>query len=121
MKILLVEDETELADTFARFLKLSGHECVSTSNAQEAMNAVALHNPELVITDFCLPDGDGFDVTRYVRRNLPQTPVIFMTGNHRLGMEEQAYQAGAGVYLRKPLSLKALKKAIDAIVRTPLP
>jgi DNA-binding response OmpR family regulator len=120
MKILLVEDEVELADTFARFLELLGHDCVTAVNARQAIESVAQHNPEIVITDFCLPDGDGFDVTRHVCRSAPQTPVIFMTANHRPGMEEDAREAGAAVYLSKPLSLDALKNAVDAVVKARL-
>lgn len=121
MKILLVEDEVELAHTFARFLELSGHDCVTAVNARQAMESVARHNPEIVITDFCLPDGDGFDITRHVCTTAPQTPVIFMTANHHPGMEEEARQAGAALYLRKPLSLGVLKSAIDSVLKDGLP
>lgn len=117
MRILLVEDEVELAHTFARFLALSGHDCVTAVNARQAIESVAKHNPEIVITDFCLPDGDGFDVTRHVCQNAPQTPVILVTADHWPGMEEEAREAGASAYLRKPLSLGVLKNAIDSVVR----
>ncbi len=121
MKTLIIDDEAEMAQTLARFLKRSGHDCVVAFDVAQALTSVAQHLPELVITDFCLPDGDGFDVIRHVLQTLPQTPVIVMTAYPALGQEQACRQAGAAAYLPKPFSLVVLFETIERILRTRLP
>lgn len=121
VKILLVDDEPDLVETYARFLERLGHDCLMAFDVQQAFHSIAKEEPELVITDFRLPDGDGFDVTRHVRQNLPQTPVIVMTGYHARGMEEASRQAGAAAYLRKPFALEALTRVIETVLKSRSP
>jgi len=113
MKLLIVDDEPDLVDVLVRFLGLSGYNCLTAFDVKQATDALAQHLPELVLTDFRLPDGDGLNVIHQARQTLHQTPVIVMTGYHVPGMEEMVRRAGAANYLRKPFSLKDLKKAID--------
>jgi len=121
LKLLIVDDERELAESLSRFLKLSAHSCVMALNVKEAINSIALDSPEIVITNYRLPDGDGFDVIRHVRRTLPQAPVILITGYHHSGLEKAARQAGASAYLRKPFPLAALTNAIMAVTKPSTP
>ena len=116
MRMIIVDDEWELAEVLARFLRRSGHDCLTALDVQGAIDAITLHRPGLVLTDFRLPDGDGLQIINHVRQTLPQTPVIVMTGYHIPGMEEMVRRAGAADYLRKPFALRDLTKAIDGVV-----
>jgi len=80
MKLIIVDDEWELAEVLARFLRRSGHDCLTALDVQGAIDAITQHRPGLVLTAFRLPDGDGLQIINHVRQTLPQTPVIVMTG-----------------------------------------
>jgi len=115
MKLLIVEDETELIATLVRFLSRAGHSCATALNYQAAMDHIARSYPQLVITNYQLPDGDGLGVIKAVRQKYPLTPVILMTGYHTPTLEEAARKAGAAAYLRKPFALTALAAAIRSV------
>ncbi len=114
MKILIVDDETLLAETLARFLAGFGHNCSTAPDVRRAIDFIAQHCPEVVVTDLRLPDGDGFDVIKHVRKTLPQTRAILMTTHHSPGMEQASLEAGAAAYLRKPFALVDLRNAVES-------
>lgn len=120
MKLLIVDDETELVATLVRFLGRTGHTSGTAFNLQTAKDYLAQSQPELVITNYRLPDGDGLEIVRLVRQKYPHTPVILMSGDHEPGLQQTSRKAGAAVFLRKPFSLKALTDAIRAST-TPRP
>jgi DNA-binding response OmpR family regulator len=114
VKILVIDDEPEIANTFARYLQRLGHECLIALCACEGMVAISEHRPDLVITDLSLPDGNGFDLIGHSHRNLPHTPVSLVTGNYLSGMDAAARKAGAALYLQKPLNL-VLREAVESV------
>jgi len=118
VNLLIVDDEAELVGTLVRFLNRFGHDCVTAFNVQQAFDAIAQDRPELVITNYRLPDGDGFEVIKHVRQALPQTPVILMTGYHDSVLEQASRKAGVAAYLRKPFPLAALTRAIETALKT---
>lgn len=77
---MVVDDEGELAEILARFLRVTaGHYCVTALDLRRAIDALAQYRPGLVLWDFRLPDRDGLRVINQARQTLPQTPVIIMT------------------------------------------
>jgi DNA-binding response OmpR family regulator len=116
MKILLVEDEPDVAVPIALALNNLGHETAVAISSLKAIESLDVQAPDLVITDLNLPDGNGFEVTRSVRQRLPLTPVIITTAYDEL--EEASREAGAAVYLRKPFTIAALMSAIDAALKS---
>ena len=118
MKVLIVDDEVDLAETLARFLGRFGYGCMTALNVQKAIDLIIQNYPDLVITDYRLPDGDGFEVIKHVQQTLPQRPVIFMTGYHDPRLEQAARTAGAADYLRKPFTLAALTTAVQTALKT---
>lgn len=117
MKILIVEDDIDLAGTLVRFLSRAEHSCVTVINYQEAVDHLSLNHPELVIADYQIPDGYGMEFLRTVHKKYPRTPVIMITGNASQSLQEVALRAGAAAYLRKPFSLTALAAAIREVWR----
>lgn len=87
-KTLIVDHEADLTEALAKFPERFGHDCLTALDVRQAIDAVAQHRPELVITALRLPDGDGFDVVGHIRQTLPQTPTILMTAYYVPGTEE---------------------------------
>ncbi len=77
------------------------------------MNA---EHPDLIVTDFNLPHGDGLEILHRAQENSPEIPVIMMTGYHTSDIAQAAAEAGAVAYLRKPFLTRELTQAIrDAL------
>jgi len=114
--ILIVDDEVDLADTCARLLKREGLECVVAYNMEDGLSLFDSMKPTLVISDITLPSGDGFEIARYVRQRSPGTPVILMTAYHSANSADEARQAGAAGYLRKPFANAELVAAVRSFI-----
>ncbi len=114
--ILIVDDETEVADTCARVLKRSGFDCLVAYDSPAALALFDSRQPALVLSDINLPTSDGFEIARYVRRKSPGTPVILMTTHHNSSVSAHAARAGATRYLRKPFSNAELTSTIRSLL-----
>jgi two-component system NtrC family response regulator len=112
--ILIVEDEADLASTCARFLRRHGYHPRVVYTGSEALEALAVDPPDLVVADLRLPGGiSGLDVVRHARQLERRIPVILCTAHASDQSREDALEAGAAAYLPKPFSLADLRKAID--------
>ena len=114
--VLIVDDETDVADTCARVLKRSGFDCLVAYDSPEALALFDSRQPALVLSDINLPNGDGFEIARYVRGKSPGTPVILMTTHHNSNVRGHAARAGATHYLRKPFSNAELTSTIRSLL-----
>ena len=114
--ILVVDDEADLANTCARFLKGAGFECVVAYTIEDALTKFDATRPSLVLSDITLPNGDGFEIARYVRAKSPSTPVILMTGYLSANSAEQARRSGASDYLGKPFSNSQLLAVVRSLL-----
>ena len=100
--ILVIDDETEMADTCARVLRAFGFKCLVAYDSARAFALIDSERPALVVADITLPTSDGFEIARYVRQSSPEIPVILMTAYHTPDIARDAQVAGAAAYLRKP-------------------
>ena len=114
--VLIVDDETQVADTCARVLKRSGFDCLVAYDSPAALALFDSQQPALVLSDINLPTGDGFEIARYVRQKSPGTPVILMTTHHNSNVPVQATRAGAARYLRKPFSNAELTSTVRSLL-----
>lgn len=114
--VLVVDDETDLADTCARSLKRAGFECQVAYSVRDALSMFDQNRPSLVLSDITLPDGDGFDIARHARQKSPDTPIILMTAYHSADAPEEARRAGANRYLRKPFSIAEMISIVRELV-----
>src|SRR4051812_36111586 len=102
-KILLVEDDTNLAETYKARLELEGFTVVGVSNGEDALSRVVVEKPDLVLLDAMMPKISGFDVLD-ILRNTPETAnirVIMLTALSQESDKERAQQLGADEYLVK--------------------
>ena len=113
-RILIVEDEAITVSALKRELASLGYEVVATSSAtDEALNAVELHKPDLVLMDIILAGAvDGIVAAVAIRGNF-HVPIVFLTAHADDGTMERAAAAGAFGYVLKPFSGPGLKAAIE--------
>jgi DNA-binding NtrC family response regulator len=111
-KILIVDDETDFLDTYSRVFTRLGFSSLTAEDAPQAIELIEREHPGLVVTDLSLPRGDGFQVTRCAREQLPPIPVIIITAYHTFQMAKKAQEEGAASYLPKPFSNRDLVEAV---------
>jgi two-component system response regulator TctD len=117
MRLLLVEDTEDVAEAIAASFARRGDaiDCVDTVEAAEA--TLAVNDYEVIILDINLPDGQGTDILRALRRRRKPTPVLMLTA--RMAVEDRvaALDIGADDYLVKPFDLRELQARVRALGR----
>ncbi len=117
MKILLVDDEVELADPLSRLLHREGYD-VDVASEGEAGCALACQGGyDLLILDWMLPGLSGVEICRQVRSRQDSTPVLFLTAKDTLNDRVDGLDAGADDYLVKPFELRELLARVRALLR----
>ncbi len=116
-RVLVVDDEESLVDMLATALRFTGYDVASAGSGFDALRAVKESRPDLIVLDVNMPDLDGFEVCRRIRRDGIDSPVIFLTA--RDGPEDlrMGFSHGGDDYLTKPFSLEELSLRIEAILR----
>jgi DNA-binding response OmpR family regulator len=115
-RILLVEDEDLISDPFSRALAREGFEPIVAKTAAEALRLAPLVEPELVLLDLMLPDGDGRDVCRELRRR-SDIPIIMVTARGTETDRIVGLELGADDYVVKPFSSPEVIARIRAVRR----
>jgi DNA-binding response OmpR family regulator len=118
-RILIVEDERDIADVTAYNLRKSGYDVALASNGRTALEAIAQKTPDLVILDVMLPELSGTEVASRIRSN-PATaslPIIMVTAKGEEVDQLVGLTVGADDYIAKPFSIKILQARIEAVLR----
>lgn len=117
MKVLVVEDNQNLANAMGIRLKSHGYACKNAHDAITAMSEAVKFEPDIVVIDINLPGGDGFLVADRLRASATSgTPFIFMTASKKEGLRQRAQMAGAAGYLEKPFTSSSLIELIEESV-----
>lgn len=114
--ILLVEDERSIAEPFAGALAREGFEPVIAGTARAALDLFHRHDPQLVLLDIALPDGDGREVCRELRRE-SSVPIIMLTARGTETDRVVGLEIGADDYVVKPFSSAEVIARIRAVLR----
>ena len=117
MRVLIVEDDSILADALCRSLTQSGYAVDSATQGEDADHMLAYQPYDLVILDLGLPRLSGFDVLRRLRRRSGQTPVLILTARDGVADRVKGLDLGADDYLTKPFDLGELEARIRALIR----
>jgi DNA-binding response OmpR family regulator len=115
-RVLVIEDDVEIADVLRRFLRQEGHEVRTAVDGEEALPAAAEFVPDLVILDLGLPGMDGVDVCRRLRAD-GDVPILILTARAELEDRVEGLDSGADDYLVKPFERQELLARIRALLR----
>jgi two-component system, OmpR family, copper resistance phosphate regulon response regulator CusR len=119
MKILVVEDETAIADFVQRGLEAEGYSVECAGDGNEGERQALDGNPDLVVLDLMLPGRDGMAVLDSIRSEKPALPVIVLTAKDTVDDKVAGLDAGAVDYVTKPFSFDELTARIRAHLRGP--
>lgn len=118
-RILIVEDERDIADLIGFNLSRAGYEVFKSHDGIEGTEVALRERPDLVILDLMLPGRDGFAVFRELRRDTRTVniPIIMLTARAQTEDKIQGLEAGADDYLTKPFSPKELMLRVKAVLK----
>lgn len=115
--ILILEDEPRVTRLVSEVLKAVGYRAIATANGEEAVEMVALEQPDLALLDILLPHGpDGYEVCRRIRE-FSDLPVIMLTAKAQESDLLRGFDVGADDYLTKPFSARELVARVKAVLR----
>lgn len=117
MKILIIEDETELAKSIAAYLAGENYLCEFASTFKEAMYKIEIFQYDCIILDIMLPDGNGLTILEKLKKQNKQDGVIIVSAKNALDDKISGLQLGADDYLTKPFHLSELMARIYSIIR----
>jgi CheY-like chemotaxis protein len=120
-KILIAEDELDIAENLVALLTAKGHRASAVADGAEALARARKDPPDLLLLDVMLPRMSGHDVCRMLRAD-PKTAklkIVMVTGLGRGGDVEEAFAAGADDYLIKPFDSERLFKKIAKVLALP--
>ena len=119
MKILVVEDETAIADFVQRGLEAEGYSVACAGDGPEGERQALSENVDLVVLDLMLPGRDGLTVLDTIRTSKPSLPVIVLTARDAVEDKVAGLDGGATDYVTKPFSFDELTARIRAHLRDP--
>ena len=116
-RVLVVDDEKNITDLVSTALRYVGFDVAVAGSGREALAVARSFRPELIILDVMMPDLDGFDVTRRLRSEGLQMPVLFLTARDATEDKVTGLTLGGDDYVTKPFSLEELVARVRAVLR----
>ena len=117
MRILIVEDERTLREGLVDLLAAAGHEVAAEEHGKTAVERGTTEAFDLVLLDLMLPDIDGIEVCRRLRRARPSLPILMLTARGSEDDKVVGLEAGADDYVTKPFAVRELLARIEAMAR----
>jgi two-component system KDP operon response regulator KdpE len=114
--VLVVEDEPVVAEVLSTALRARGHEVVVATTGREALERASLFEPDVVLLDLALPDLDGIEVCRQLRRWFTN-PILVVTADGDEDRKVSALDDGADDYITKPFSMRELLARLGVALR----
>jgi DNA-binding NtrC family response regulator len=115
--ILVVDDEPDMVENCARILRRAGHECLTATDAREALGLVETERPDLLLTDLKMPGLDGMELLRRAHEMDPALPVILITAFATIEAAVAAVKEGAFDFLPKNFTVDQLRVAVERGLR----
>lgn len=116
-KILLVEDEENLALILKDTLEAQGYEIIVAPDGEDGLNLYYQFAPDVIVTDVMMPKLNGFEMVKRIRQSDKNTPVLFLTAKIAVSDVVRGFSIGANDYLRKPFSIQELMARIKSLVK----
>ena len=115
-RVLIVEDDTEIADVLRRSLRIEGYDVKVSGDGNEALDEAGLYEPDAVVLDLGLPGLDGVEVSRRLRAG-GDVPILMLTARDSLENRVEGLDSGADDYLVKPFEREELLARLRALLR----
>lgn len=120
MKVLLVEDDTQLNTTIASYLETIPFEVTSVEDGEDAIDIIDENIFDLFLIDINIPSISGLELLKYIRQTNINVPIIIITASLEINNLTEAYDNGCNEYLKKPFHLKELEVRINKLINTNL-
>jgi len=117
VRVLVVEDDPEIAQVLQRSLRMEGYDVKLTDDGAQALDETQAFLPDLIVLDLGLPGMDGIEVARELRRDEDDTPILILTARDALDSRVQGLDVGADDYLVKPFERQELLARMRALLR----
>jgi CheY-like chemotaxis protein len=119
--VLIIEDEEDAAELFAEMMRVSGFRVVKTSSSAPALAMMIDEKPDVVLLDIMMPEISGLDILRQMRHDpaLVNIPVIVVSAKSMPTDIKHSMEAGASMYLTKPVGFLDLREAVDRALGNP--
>ena len=116
-QLLIIEDDNELGKGLTSALKNDGKTVFCVSTLKAASDQLLVFRPDLILMDVNLPDGNGLDFLKEVKKSHPEIPVIMLTANDTDSDIVRGLELGADDYMTKPFSLSVLRARVNTQLR----
>jgi DNA-binding response OmpR family regulator len=117
MKLLLIEDNAELIKSIATYLIHENNICEMAFTIEEAREKLALFTYDCIILDIMMPDGNGINLLKFIKKQEIQVSVIIISAKNSLDFKVTGFDEGADDYITKPFPLPELYSRIKAVTR----
>jgi DNA-binding response OmpR family regulator len=117
MRILIVEDEPTLRKLEKRFLEKNSFIVDEVENGKEALTKLEINQYDLILLDLNLPEKDGLQVSKELRKSGNNTPIIMVTARSQIYDKIEGFESGADDYITKPFDMKELVARINAVIK----
>ncbi|MFN8356229.1 MAG: response regulator transcription factor [Spirosomataceae bacterium] len=117
MKLLIVEDETELAKDIIKYLSDENYLCEIATTYEQAIGKIAMYDYDCILLDLMLPDGNGLQLLELLKQHHKQDGVIIISAKNSIEDKVKGLQIGADDYLAKPFHLSELSARIHSLIR----
>jgi two-component system, OmpR family, alkaline phosphatase synthesis response regulator PhoP len=117
MKVLVAEDDTHIRDGLIEVLQGEGYATVSAADGAEALAAFDRETPDFVLLDIMMPEMDGYEVCRRIRRDHDQVPIIFISAKSEEVDRVVGLELGADDFIMKPFGVREVIARIRAVTR----
>ncbi len=116
-RILIIEDNEDLAFGLRNNLEIEGYEIETASTGKDGLRQAAEFGPDLILLDLMMPEMDGFEVLESLRKNDDSTPVLILTARGEELDKVRGLRSGADDYVTKPFGLMELLARVEALLR----
>ena len=117
MKILLIEDEQELASSIVDYLKGNDFICEWANTIESARDKISSHTYDCILLDLSLPDGHGFEILKELKKKSSSEGIIIISAKETLQTKIDGLNLGADDYITKPFHISELLARVQALVR----
>ena len=117
MKLLIVEDGKQLADSITGYLRKEGYLCETAATLEDAIEKVTMHDYDCILLDITLPDGNGLKILERLKAEGKMDGVIIISAKDSLDDRIAGLKLGADDYLAKPFHLAELGARVEALIR----